>query len=216
MVTFNSTGEDDAHVHAPDVPGLARELHVQLQRYIEAQYPIRHPSVVAERRALLESPGVISREPFIESLPGYVPGPLYHELRLQPAITTALEELASWQDPVLPKRLYKHQAEALEAFLGRDDDLVVVTGTGSGKTETFLLPILMRSLEEARLCPRAFGMSAMRALILYPMNALVNDQLKRLRALFGDPRLASWLRQRYWTRRPVRFGMYTSRTPYPG
>src|SRR5216683_8025419 len=80
MVTFSSTGEDDAHVHAPDVPGLARELHVQLQRYIEAQYPIRHPSVVAVRRALLESPGVISREPFIESLPGYVPGPLYHEL----------------------------------------------------------------------------------------------------------------------------------------
>ena len=56
----------------------------------------------------------------------------------------------------------------------------------------------------------------MRALILYPMNALVNDQLTRLRALFGDPRLASWLRQRCDVTRPVRFGMYTSRTPYPG
>jgi len=214
----NGQGKFDSKeaAHALDVPGLARELHVQLERYIEAQYPIRHASVVAERHALLETTKVISQEPFIESTPGYASGPLYSSLALPSPITAALEDLASWEQPVIPSRLYKHQAEALEAFLGHDDDLVVVTGTGSGKTETFLLPILMRSLEEARLRPRAFGMSAMRALILYPMNALVNDQLKRLRALFGDPRLASWLRQRYGTRRPVRFGMYTSRTPYPG
>jgi len=56
----------------------------------------------------------------------------------------------------------------------------------------------------------------MRALILYPTNALVNDQLTRLRHLFGDAQLASWFRQRYNASRPVRFGMYTSRTPYPG
>ncbi len=202
--------------HALDVPGLARELYVQLERYIEAQYPIRHASVVAERHALLETTKVISQEPFIESTPGYAAGPRYRSLALPSPIASALEELSLWEQPAIPSRLYQHQSEALEAFLGHDDDLVVVTGTGSGKTETFLLPILVRSLEEARLRPRTFGMSAMRALILYPMNALVNDQLKRLRALFGDPHLASWLRQRYGTRRPVRFGMYTSRTPYPG
>jgi ATP-dependent helicase YprA (DUF1998 family) len=153
MVTFSTPRQDDVHPRTADVPGLARELHEQLRRYIEAQYPIRHPGIVAERRALLEIPGVISREPFIESLPGYVPGPSYQELRLQPTITTALEELATWQEAILPRRLYKHQAEALEAFLGRDDDLIVVTGTGSGKTETFLLPILVRAFEEARSRP---------------------------------------------------------------
>src|SRR6266566_1679105 len=214
----NGQGKLDSKetAHALDVPGLAHELHIQLERYIEAQYPIRHASVVAERHALLETTKVISQEPFIESTPGYATGPLYSGLALSSPITAALKELSSWEQPVIPSRLYKHQAEAVEAFLGHGDDLVVVTGTGSGKTETFLLPILVRSLEEARLRPHSFGMPAMRALILYPMNALVNDQLKRLRALFGDPHLASWLRQRYATRRPVRFGMYTSRTPYPG
>ena len=140
MVPFSTPRQDDASPRTADVPGLARELHEQLRRYIEAQYPVRHSSVVAERRALLEKPGVISREPFIESLPGYIPGPSYHELCLQPTITSALEELATWQESILPSRLYKHQAEALEAFLGRDDDLIVVTGTGSGKRRPSCCP----------------------------------------------------------------------------
>ena len=54
----------------------------------------------------------------------------------------------------------------------------------------------------------------MRALILYPMNALVNDQLGRLRALFGDPRLVKLFKE--WAGRPPRFARYTSRTPYAG
>ena len=52
------------------------------------------------------------------------------------------------------------------------------------------------------------------ALLLYPMNALVADQLSRVRRLFGDPRVAVELERRRGRR--VRFGMYTSRTPYPG
>ena len=65
-----------------------------------------------------------------------------------------------------------------------------MTGTGSGKTESFLLPILGKFAREAEANPGGFGgQPAMRALILYPMNALVNDQLGRLRSLFGDPRL---------------------------
>ena len=202
-------------VQALDVPALTRELHVQLERYIEAQYPIRHASVLAERHALLQTTKVISQEPFIESTPGYVVGPSYCDLALSPPIVHALESLSK-HTSAIPSRLYKHQAEALKAFIGHDEDLLVVTGTGSGKTETFLLPILIRSLEEARLRSQSFEMPAMRALILYPMNALVNDQLARMRALFGTPYLSSWLQQHYKTRRPIRFGMYTSRTPYPG
>lgn len=54
----------------------------------------------------------------------------------------------------------------------------------------------------------------MRALILYPMNALVNDQIARLRRLFGDQRLSEWF-DRHYGRHPF-FGAYTSRTPYAG
>ena len=65
MDTGRATSNDREILRALDVPGLAHELHVQLERYIEAQYPIRHPRIVAERHALLESAGVISQEPFI-------------------------------------------------------------------------------------------------------------------------------------------------------
>lgn len=202
--------------HITDMPGIAKELHLQLQRYIEAQYPIRHRDVVAERHALLEEAGVISQEPFIESMPGYTLGPPYKELTLPTLLTDTLEELATLPSSLLPQRLYEHQAQALEMFLGQDRDLIVVTGTGSGKTETFLLPILLRSVMEAHTRPHSFRLPGMRALLLYPMNALVNDQLTRLRKLFGNGELGKLLRQQTDTKRSVRFGMYTSRTPYPG
>lgn len=51
----------------------------------------------------------------------------------------------------------------------------MTTGTGSGKTECFLLPILDHVLRARRT-----GHSGMKALILYPMNALANDQAARL------------------------------------
>ena len=54
----------------------------------------------------------------------------------------------------------------------------------------------------------------MRALVLYPMNALVNDQLGRLRLLLGDDRVTSQFDA--WANRPARFARYTSRTLYPG
>ncbi len=201
---------------AADVSGMASELHMQLQRYIEAQYPIRHPEVIAERHALLETVRVISQEPFIESMPGYQPGAPYHKLALPALVTQALQEMASWSPSLIPARLYQHQAEALETFLGQDRDLVVVTGTGSGKTETFLLPMLLRSISEACTRPASFRLPGMRALLLYPMNALVNDQLTRLRQIFSHPLLSNWLHQHAVVERSVRFGMYTSRTPYPG
>jgi hypothetical protein len=202
--------------HAADVPGMAGELQTQLLRYIEAQYPLRHPEVIAERHALLETAGVIAQEPFIESMPGYQPGPSYHQLALPTLITQALNEMATWSPSLIPTRLYRHQAEALETFLGQDRDLIVVTGTGSGKTETFLLPLLLRSITEACTRPASFRLPGMRALLLYPMNALVNDQLTRLRQIFSHPHLNNWLHQHAEIDRPMRFGMYTSRTPYPG
>src|SRR5207253_1085454 len=94
-------------------------------------------------------------------------------------------------------------------------NLVIMTGTGSGKTESFLLPILGKLAKEAYEKSDVFGQHpAMRALVLYPMNALVNDQLGRLRALFGDPRTVQLFQQ--WSGRPARFARYTSRTPYAG
>ena len=92
---------------------------------------------------------------------------------------------------------------------------MITTGTGSGKTESFLLPILAKLAQEASHKPAGFkNQPGMRALILYPMNALVNDQLGRLRALFGSNRVKDRFEE--WAGRPLRFARYTSRTLYPG
>ncbi|WP_069804659.1 DEAD/DEAH box helicase [Thermogemmatispora onikobensis] len=202
-----------------DLSTIARELQQQLIRYIEAQYPIRHSDVVEERRRLLEEPKVIAREPYIESTPGYPGGRSYTNLDLPPVIGQALAELAGQATglpPLIPPQPYPHQGEALEALLGQDRDLILTTGTGSGKTEVFLLTILARSLDEAGQRRESFALPGMRTLILYPTNALVNDQLVRLRRLFGNHAFARWFKERYGVSRPLRFGMYTSRTPYPG
>lgn len=76
--------------------------------------------------------------------------------------------------------LYVHQYKALETVVKNDHNLVLSTGTSSGKTFSFLLPILNYLLDEREqgvLCP------GVRAMIIYPMNALANDQLNELRGL---------------------------------
>ena len=78
---------------------------------------------------------------------------------------------------------FKHQEEAIKKIIIDDKNLVVSTGTGSGKTEAFLIPIinhLMREKEKGTLS------DGVRALIIYPMNALANDQMKRMRGLLKD------------------------------
>ncbi|MCD7896928.1 MAG: DEAD/DEAH box helicase [Planctomycetaceae bacterium] len=120
-----------------------------------------------------------------------------------------------------PRRLYEHQAEALRQYrAGRH--IVIATGTGSGKTEAFLLPILSTLLRESACWPDTGKEPAIRALLLYPLNALVEDQMIRLRrglngdSLGKDPKTPrSWLRDHRADKR-ITFGRYTSQTPVPG
>ncbi|HPE70027.1 MAG TPA: DEAD/DEAH box helicase [Thermotogota bacterium] len=89
------------------------------------------------------------------------------------------------------KRLFAHQAHAVRAIL-EGKHTVIATGTGSGKTESFLLPILHH-------CLQSFSSSGVVACILYPMNALAHDQLERVaRAVQGTP---------------VTFGCFVGSTP---
>ena len=87
--------------------------------------------------------------------------------------------------------LYEHQADSLRLgteSIGRSEKpvILVTAGTGAGKTESFLLPMLNLLTTETR-SPGSVGM---RCLILYPMNALVNDQVDRLYGwLRGQDRL---------------------------
>jgi ATP-dependent helicase YprA (DUF1998 family) len=196
---------------------IARRIHLRLRRYLEAQYHIRDPALIDERQMLLDEAGGISQRPFIEVTPSYAVSDSFSGLRAPAPVTGLLQELVNWRPGVGVYPPYRHQADALEHFFARgadSDDLVVATGTGSGKTETFLYAILGALALEGTERRASFARCGVRALLLYPMNALVSDQTARLRRLLGDERLAELIEER-WGRRP-RFGMYTSRTPYPG
>ena len=100
-------------------------------------------------------------------------------------------------DLPIDMRLYQHQCNALDNIISRDRNTVVSTGTGSGKTESFLIPIinhLMREVEDGTI-----DEPGVRAMIIYPMNALVNDQIDRMARIFEN----------YPS---IRFGFFTGET----
>lgn len=162
--------------------------------------------------------GGIAQVPYIESTPAYVGDRTFGSLALDQEVRKLLTGLASRSsDQLLFDPPYSHQAAALEATMAPDamgTAIVVTTGTGSGKTESFLLPVLARLADEAIHRPALFSERAVRALLLYPMNALVNDQLGRLRMLFGSSAVRKWFT--HAAKRPAKFGRYTGRTLYPG
>ncbi len=111
------------------------------------------------------------------------------------------------------QRLYRHQWEALRLICNDHRSIVVTTGTGSGKTECYLLPLLQLLVSEPSSVRATLGV---RAVILFPMNALVEDQLRRLRKLLFWINLASATEPNTspaHLRRPITFGRYTGDTP---
>lgn len=206
-------------------------------RFYETAYEVRDPGIRAERHRLLSAPGAAFTEPLLELLPRYQSAAdsmatIMEELGLPEAAELIGAGLLPHSHP------YSHQAATLRASdAGRD--VVVGTGTGSGKTEAFLLPVVADLVRESRAWGQAATGSSqppwwrssgafvpqregetgrhpgVRALLLYPMNALVEDQLVRLRAALDSPAAREW----FDTYRPGHrfyFGRYTGRTPVPG
>lgn len=195
------------------------ELHSSLKDYIEATYHIGDAALIEQRRTLLDRAGVTHQIPYLESTPKYQVGQKFADITGLPPAALAVYAALSKRDGDNARLLfdppYRHQGDAIRHALINGNNLVIMTGTGSGKTESFLLPILGKFAREAAEHPEAFGdQRGARALLLYPMNALVNDQLGRLRAIFGDPRLVKLFTE--WAGRPPTFARYTSRTPYAG
>lgn len=122
----------------------------------------------------------LTKGPILQLTPPYAPGNSPQTLIDKGILRGSFTQLASTIPMERP--LYKHQEQALhKVTAGRN--LIVSTGTGSGKTESFLIPVLnelFRQKETGELGP------GVRALLLYPMNALANDQVKRLRELLAD------------------------------
>lgn len=175
------------------------QLRDTLLRYIDTQYWLRFPGLLEERRSLLQG-DVLMQDVFLEPVVPYLG---------TRSATSVLEQcgLTATEAAILTKSVFgvpdeslvnlrDHQAEALIAQT-HDKNPVVTSGTGSGKTEAFLLPLLANLIKESRAwdpesvhhwwetnrwTPLRQGReAAVRSLVLYPTNALVEDQMTRLR-----------------------------------
>lgn len=149
------------------------------ERYLRSLLPVQDKKIAEALNHQITNSDLLTKGPLLEATPPYAHGATLDALIREGVLSPAFRTLGN-DDLPLTRPLYVHQEQAIrKAAAGRN--IVVATGTGSGKTESFLLPILNElSAEyerEGHLGP------GVRALLLYPMNALANDQMKRLRQM---------------------------------
>jgi Lhr-like helicase len=223
---------------------LQKDLLSDFLRYYDTAFALKSSAVARERRVELERPGAVSGEPLIELIPRYQSD----DLTIAELVDSVLpgSDIATLIQPGLfsdlVDRPFLHQGKAFRAFfgMGASDrrNALVRSGTGSGKTEAFLFPIVANIAAEAIRRPwatpndtdtqwwtgnRRFRAqrtgearhAAVRALILYPMNALVDDQIRRMREALDSDYARAWYRSHLNDNR-IYFGRYTGRTPVPG
>lgn len=237
-----------------------RDLYIS---YLDTAFRVGRGSLTACRQALLRTSGTLATSPYLEPVLRYKAderaledlvtdgrdSPLGHHSKVgrRAFAELALSGLFPGQpgDEHLLRRSrfkpYRHQMEMLARGVRPGQPGIVTSGTGSGKTESFMLPILAMIAEEATRWPAPregyLGSSwwqdnpnqfrlhregehqdrpkALRAVVLYPMNALVEDQLTRLRKALDSPEAHAVMDKRFAGNR-IFFGRYTSATPVAG
>lgn len=225
--------------------------------YVETAFRISDRRTAAARRALLESEGMLATAPFIEPVLRYrsadepiekiIDDPALARLSRPGKVAFAELALSGLFDgePAtgeMKRRSifnpYAHQKDMLLRGVQPGKPGIVTSGTGSGKTESFMLPLLAQLSDEAarwaapgpdylqnrwwtgtdRYRSQRGGETrpaAIRALVLYPMNALVDDQMVRLRRTLDSDGARAVMDDRFKGNR-IFFGQYTSATPVTG
>lgn len=241
-----------------DPVGSFEKIRNNFILYLKTAFGTQFPGMEREREAMLRRPEVLNQQPWIEPLPRYQVSRALATLGLEDLPSFSPEALQRFKDLSLcglvgNYPLYTHQISMLQRAVN-GENAVVTAGTGSGKTEAFLLPLFAYMASESlnwdapRLRPphlddwwsnndwqsscknsagriiRSFRIpqrchetrpAAVRALILYPMNALVEDQLTRLRRALDSRQARQWFSEHMNGNR-IYFGRYTGNTPVPG
>ena len=301
-----------------DPIGAFERIRALYMSYLDTSFRIGDKSVAEERRLLLHTPGTLCTPPLIEPIPRYEPSDIGFEAMLDEAhpdnvlaeldddvkrtfVDLALAGLfpsrpkepsdGNWPLDRVPRfKPYSHQVEMLRRGIRTGSPGIVTSGTGSGKTESFLLPLIARIIQEAVTWPKPLDgflgrrwwhnpdgkpytrvksdgkvvtsysaiprtshdaaaqgepdrapktfrpdkrhatrspfqshrigehpdrPAAVRAIVIYPMNALVEDQLVRLRKAL-DSREAREVMDRALNGNRIFFGRYTGATPVTG
>jgi DEAD/DEAH box helicase domain-containing protein len=204
-------------------------------RYVDTAYWLRSDELMAERRRLLTNTNLLFTEVLLEPVIPYDAtvdlAEIIASIGLDPMVGDWVGRalFGAYTEEGEPVRVRPHQAEALQHFFrsgySEARNPVVTSGTGSGKTEAFLLPVLSKIVDESLIWApdmpvhpwwerteskwssmRSGGRrpAAVRSLILYPTNALVEDQIGRLRRAIREIVAAGG--QQIW------FGRYTGAT----
>ncbi len=148
------------------------------KRYLNTIFQIADANYSNQFKNELANPESFSAGPFLDVTDSFVKGRTITQLISDGILAEGVNRIKMPQE----RPLYQHQENAIKRVIG-GQNIVVSTGTGSGKTESFLIPIfnqLIKEDENNELTP------GVRALIIYPMNALANDQMERLRELLAD------------------------------
>jgi DEAD/DEAH box helicase domain-containing protein len=244
-----------------DPIGSFENIKENFLRYVKTAFRTKFESLERERYDLLNFDKVLYRKPWIEPLPDYESsGKKINDLSLDD-LGNALNDTEANLFKGLVNTglvgnfpLHLHQAEMLkQALLG--NNCIITSGTGSGKTESFLLPLFAQLSKELTnwsapnekstklnswwrqpggvstneiVNPLNFKLSdevsqrshetrkaGVRALILYPMNALVEDQMSRLRKALDSDDTRDWL-ENYTNGNSIYFGRYNGSSPIAG
>ena len=146
-----------------DAVTTAGEIKATYRRYLQSLLAVRDPKIDAALRAAIDGTPMLDKGPFLEATPPYAHGASVQELIDEGVLTAEFIDLASDALP-LDRALYVHQKQSVRKAAA-DRNVVVATGTGSGKTESFLLPILDSLVREHARGDLGAGV---RTLLLYP------------------------------------------------
>ncbi|KAB2928361.1 MAG: DEAD/DEAH box helicase [Candidatus Contendobacter sp.] len=161
------------------IPSLvAQEITEGLRQYLITGFEPANPTFRGIVRAFLDQPGSLYKGPYLSLGLPFRPGP---DTRNHfPGFRTA-------------KPPYRHQERAWRRLdsAGTPASTLVATGTGSGKTECFMYPLLDHCWREQQAGRRR----GIKALVIYPMNALGSDQARRFaQTLHASPGLRDRIR----------------------
>jgi DEAD/DEAH box helicase domain-containing protein len=158
---------------------ITRQIERGVKEFLLTTFPITNPFFAGTLEKLLDTPGMLFRGPYLSVKLPFVPA----------------EEGPRPFPEILPENFapYRHQQQSwdrLDTRVGRST--IVATGTGSGKTECFLYPILDH-------CFKQRGRRGIKAILIYPMNALATDQAQRLaKMIWKNPGLNGFVTAGLW------------------
>lgn len=148
-----------------------KEVFEPYRDFLKAEYrfhpKFNHAKQIWEEKLTFEE---LVNGAYLEKSQNYAAGASLDEIALHE------KTKATIQQRLKGNPLYQHQTEAVNLIL-REQNAVIATGTSSGKTLCYQIPILDDLLKNSS--------EGLRAIIIYPLNALVNDQLEEWEKMFG-------------------------------